>query len=102
MGKAPEERINKMRLVTTMATGTALGRAALVPAGSASATTRCRPPRGPGDNLVHSYGVKVRGLNPRHYAVCDVAHHIILSAGLHPWHRYSSRGWPWYCRTEHR
>lgn len=41
---------------------------------SASATASCRPPRGPGDNLVHSYNLRATNTS------CGVARRVVLAS----------------------
>lgn len=47
------------------------------------AATSCRPPRGPGDNLVHSRDLKARGVR------CRVARRVVLASTKGPGGRFS-------------
>jgi len=61
------------------------------------AATSCRPPRGPGDNLVHSSNLKAKGVS------CRVARRVVLASTKGPRGRFSE-GTPfrvanqrWHC-----
>lgn len=47
------------------------------------AAAPCRPPRGPGDNLVHSRNLKAKGVN------CRVARRVVLASTKGPGSRFS-------------
>ncbi len=50
---------------------------------SSHAAASCRPPRGPGDNLVHSSDLRARGV------ACRVARRVVLASTKGPRGRFS-------------
>jgi hypothetical protein len=59
-------------IVSAIALGASL--AALASPPGSSAATSCRPPRGPGDDLVHSEKLRAGGVG------CDVARQVVLAS----------------------
>lgn len=65
--------------------------------GSLQSTHGCRPPRGPGDNLVHSSDLRARGVD------CATAREVVLASTKGPPARFSegapfdAAGFRWRC-----
>jgi hypothetical protein len=58
---------------------------------SAQASVSCRPPRGPGDNLVHSSNLRATGVS------CAVARQVVLASTRRPGQYFYVAGYRWSC-----
>lgn len=83
-------------ILAMVAGWTVLAVCLLAPAGS-SAATRCAPPRGPGDNLVHSEDLRAAGVG------CGLARRVVLASTAGQSGRFSEGtpfnvgGYTWRC-----
>jgi hypothetical protein len=61
--------------------------------GVARANQSCSPPRGPGDNLVHSTNLRAKRTS------CRIARRVVLVSTAHPDQGFSVSGHEWTCRS---